>query len=117
MVARATARASSVGQAERAEPVLLAEREGDRVSELDELGLGEVRVQALPELLVGEVAVPRDRVRPGEHGALAVVESGRVVRVGLDFVVLGEVARAQALERRFYEAPIEDGRLRLGVRT
>src|SRR3954471_17717435 len=52
------AAASARWQAERAEPVLLAELERDRVAELDQLGLGKVRVQALPQGGVGHVAVP-----------------------------------------------------------
>src|SRR3954463_155244 len=103
MVARATARASAGGQAERAEPVLPAERERDRVAELDELRLGEVRVQALPERGVGAPAVPRDRMGPVERRALASVEALRVPGMADDVVILGQVARTELLQ-----GPVDD---------
>src|SRR5581483_4649540 len=53
-------------EAERALEMLLPEREADRAPELDELGLGELRVQLLPEGVVGEIGVPHDRVRPAQ---------------------------------------------------
>src|SRR3954471_20632080 len=97
MVARATARASVVGQPESAQPVALTEHERDRVAELDELRLAEAGVQARPQRLVGGVGVPRDRVRPRERRALALVEALGVVGPRDDLVVLGEIAVAQLL--------------------
>src|SRR6266545_2565139 len=44
-----------VPDAQRADPALLAAGEGDEVSQLDDLRLGEVGVQALPEGVVGQV--------------------------------------------------------------
>ena len=66
-------------QPQRPDEVLLAQLEADRAAELDELGLAEVAVQPLPELVVGPVRVPDDRVGPVEGGALAtlVVRQGR----------------------------------------
>src|SRR6266700_4107226 len=54
---------------------LLAAGEGDEVSQLGELRLGEVGVQALPEGVVGQVGVPGDRLGVSQRGALALVEA------------------------------------------
>src|ERR671919_2487551 len=56
---------------EEAQPGLLAEREADEAAQLDELGLVEVRVQALPEVVV-RIAGPDDRLRVGQGGLLAI---------------------------------------------
>ena len=63
-----------MADAERADPALAAGDVADERPELDELGLGEVRVQLLPERIVGEVRVPADRVGVAERDALALVE-------------------------------------------
>ena len=60
---------------------LLAERQRDEVAKLDELRLGEVLMQAAPEIVVGQAGIPGDGHRPGERGALTVVELLRVLEV------------------------------------
>ena len=50
--------------------MLLAEHESDRVAELDQLGLAEMAMQALPELGVRPVGIPRDRVGLHHGGEL-----------------------------------------------
>src|SRR5919107_243378 len=62
------------------QPALLAERQADEASELDQLRLGEVRVHALPEGVVG-VEVPRDRLGVRERRLLALVVGLRALEV------------------------------------
>ena len=74
---------------EQAQPALLTEREADHASELDELRLAEVAVQALPQRIAG-VEVPGDRLGICERRLLAIViairllEVQQVLDVGLD---------------------------------
>src|SRR6266571_243845 len=84
-----------VPDAQRADPALLAAGEGDEVAQLDDLRLGEVGVQALPEGVVGQVGVPGDRLGVGQRGALALVEAAG----GLEVQQLVVVALVDALLR------------------
>src|SRR6266545_2492664 len=84
-----------VPDAQRADPALLAAGEGDEVAQLDDLRLGEVAVQALPEGVVGQVGVPGDRLGVGQRGALALVEAVG----GLEVQQLVVVALVDALLR------------------
>jgi len=63
-----------VADPERADPPLPTRDVADERAELDELGLAEVRVQLLPERVVGELRVPADRVGVAKRDALALVE-------------------------------------------
>src|SRR5205823_4790324 len=76
--------------------------------------LAEVGVQPLPQLLVGGIGVPRDRMRPLERRPLALVEAIRG-RVSHNLVVLGYVARTQLLQRPVHDATLEHCLARLGV--
>src|SRR5690242_20702560 len=57
---------------EKPQPALLAEGQPDHAAELDQLGLGEVLVEAVPERVVG-LGAPDDRLGVGERRLLAVV--------------------------------------------
>jgi hypothetical protein len=63
-----------VTDADGLQEALLAERQRNEMAELDELRLGEMLVQPTPELVVRHAGVPGDGHRPGECGALAVIE-------------------------------------------
>ena len=65
--------------AERLDPSLLPEGEGDEEPELDELGHGEVLVEPLPERGVSDLRIPNDGARVGERDLLA---SAELVGVG-----------------------------------
>src|SRR5947209_13629776 len=64
----------AVADPERADPALAAGDVADERSQLDELGLAEVRVQLLPQRVVGERGVPADGVRVPERNAFALAE-------------------------------------------
>jgi hypothetical protein len=66
-----------VADPERPDPALAAGDVADERPELDELRLGEVRVQLRPERVVGERRVPADRVGVAERDALALAEERR----------------------------------------
>src|SRR5258707_15394775 len=76
------------GQADRPAPVLVAELEADRAPELDELRLGEERVQPRPQRVVRASRVERDGLGPAQRELLALraarelglVDAGREVR-------------------------------------
>src|SRR5262245_44678661 len=84
---------------QKPEPALLAHRERDEATELDELGLGEMLVKALPERVVG-VEPPRDRLGVRERRLLAVGEPSRffefeeVAHVVLDHALGARLDRA-----------------------
>src|SRR5580704_9942041 len=78
----------SVTDSHGLEEPLLSQRQLDEVPEFDQLRLGEMAVQAVPEIVGGECRIPRDRHRPFQGGALALVESCRVLKVE-DLVNLG----------------------------
>ena len=122
----------AVTDADGLQEALLAERQRDEVAELDELRLREVLVQPAPELVVRQAGVPGDGHRPGERGALAVIEplGGLEVqdlvdlRLGgallpgqhralaaavLAFDGLGDVEPAQFLDRVIGDALAEEG--------
>src|SRR5918999_1050155 len=63
----------AVAEVHGRQPALLPEREGDEVPELDQLRLGEVLVQPLPQRVVGAVGIPDDDIGPLERGLLALV--------------------------------------------
>jgi hypothetical protein len=50
---------------EEPQPALLTHRQGDEAAELDQLWLGEVPVEPVPQRVVG-VQPPRDRLRVGQ---------------------------------------------------
>ena len=79
---------------EQPQPALLAERQPDHAAQLDQLGLTEVRVQAVPERVVG-VHPPRDRLGVRERRLLPVVEAVRALEVEqLVVLALDEPLRA-----------------------
>src|SRR5918995_576504 len=121
---------------EQPQPRLLAEREPDHAAQLDELGLAEVRVEALPERVVGR-AGPDDRLRVRERGLLALavrvgrLEVQQLVVLALDEPALptglgalvaavlaldaaGYVDAAELLERMVDDAVAEQGIPRVG---
>ena len=61
-----------VVDAQQPDPALLTEGQRDEAAKLDELGLGEVLVQALPERVVG-VQPPSDRLGVRKGSFLTVV--------------------------------------------
>src|SRR4051794_5561682 len=67
----------AVSDAERPDPALAAGDVADEGAELDELRFREVRVQLLPQAVVGQCGVPADRVRVAERHTLAVSEERR----------------------------------------
>src|SRR5919201_2535211 len=83
---------------QRPQPVELAVDDRHVVAELDQLRLCEVGVEALPQIVVREVRVPRNRLGPTERRPLALA-----IRLGLAaadrVLVTGEVAGAELLER------------------
>ena len=86
----------AVTEAERADPALTARDVADERAQLDELRLREVRVQLLPQRVVGEVGIPADRVRVPERDAFAFVEARR----RLVPVELGELVLVRRLPSR-----------------
>jgi hypothetical protein len=70
-----------VAYAQRLDPALLAAREGDEKAQLDELSLGEVLVQLLPERVVGDPGVPDDGARVGERDLLSFGEAIRLLEM------------------------------------
>lgn len=75
------------------DPALLAERQGDEETELNQLRLTEVEMQLFPKGVVGEVRVPRDRARPGERRLLPLVEPiGCIKLEQLEVLLLGEAS-------------------------
>jgi hypothetical protein len=78
----------AVAYAQRLDPTLLAAREGDEEAEFDQLRLAEMRVQLLPERIVGDPRVPDDGARVGERGLLAFGEAIRVLEMQELFVLL-----------------------------
>src|SRR4051794_23291437 len=78
---------------EQPQPALLAERQADRAAELDELGLAEVRVHALPERVVG-LEPPGDRLGVRERRPLALVEA--IGRLEVQEVVVLSLLQALA---------------------
>src|SRR3954468_11913063 len=80
----------AVPDAECADPALPARDVADERAELHELRLGEVRVQLVPQRVVGERGVPADRVGVAERHALALREERRrLVGVEACQLVLG----------------------------
>jgi hypothetical protein len=63
------------------EEPLLSQRQRDEVPKFNQLRLSEMEVQAVPEIIGGECRIPRDRHRPFQGGALALVEPCRVLKV------------------------------------
>jgi hypothetical protein len=70
-----------VADAQRLDPALLAAGEGDEKAELDELSLAEIRVQLLPERVVGYAGVPDDGAGIGERDLLAFGEAIGVLEI------------------------------------
>jgi hypothetical protein len=64
----------SVADPERADPALAARDVADERPELDELRFGEVRVQLLPQSVVGERGIPADRVGVAERDTFLFAE-------------------------------------------
>ena len=63
------------------DPTLLAKCQSDEKAELDELWDGEVPVQLLPERIVRDVGVPRDRARVSERDFFPLRELFRIGEV------------------------------------
>lgn len=63
---------------QRLDPSLLTAGQGDEESQLNQLRLGEMRVQLLPELVVSNARIPQDGARVAERRLLAVVEPVRI---------------------------------------
>src|SRR5690242_1875078 len=76
---------------EEAQPALLAHRERYEAAELDQFGLGEVPVKPLPQRVIG-LQAPRDRLRVGQGGLLALAEPRRALEV--EQVVVLSLAQA-----------------------
>jgi hypothetical protein len=74
------------------DPALLSERQRDEETKLDQLGNREVSVQLLPQAVVGDIGVPRDRTGVGQRDFLSLAE----------FVRFGKVE--QLIVLRFSEA-------------
>src|SRR5918994_1881237 len=107
-----------VGRADtkRPQPVELAMNDRHAISELHELRLSEVTMQALPQLVVGGCRIPGDRLRPAQRGPLALVEA--IGGLEIDHVVVAvEVAGAQPLQLRVHDPPLDHVRARLAVRA
>ena len=60
---------------EQPQPALLAHRQRDEAAELDQLGLGEVGVQPLPERVIG-VEPPGNRLCISQRCLLPLAEAG-----------------------------------------
>src|SRR5207253_6541741 len=71
------------GEAHGAPPVLLAELEADRASEVDKLRFGEVLMQPRPQLVARSIRVVGDRIGPFERGTRGVVEAGGIRHFGI----------------------------------
>src|SRR5581483_12215431 len=67
----------AVLDAERADPALAARDVADERAELDELRLGEMRVQIAPHRVVRARRIPADRVGVAKRNALALGEARR----------------------------------------
>ena len=100
----------AAGEAKSTSPVLLAEFEADRATELDQLLIAEQLMEARPQLVVGAIGVPGDCVRPVERGALASVEAREIGERG----IAREVAEAELLQPRVDEAAAKDVVARVG---
>src|SRR5258708_38650158 len=70
-----------------AEPLLLAQRDGDEVTKLDQLRLTEVLAQPLPEGVVG-LEAPDDGVGIGERRLLARAVARRLLELEKGEIVL-----------------------------
>jgi len=78
---RGIAEDHTVIDAKSFDPALLAERQRDEKSQLDQLGDREMPVQFLPQSIVGNVGVPRDRAGIGQRDFLPLAELVRVTEV------------------------------------
>ena len=70
-----------MSDAQGLDPTLLAKCQSDKKAELHELRNSEVLVQFLPERIVRDVGVPRDRARVGERDFLSLRELFRIGKV------------------------------------
>src|SRR4051812_10710015 len=96
---------------EHPQPALLSEREPDHAAELDELGLAEVLVHAIPERVVHVEAVG-DRLGIGEGGLLPLVVALRLLELEqLAHVVFHEAA-GLSLDRALVAAVLAIDRAR-----
>jgi len=71
----------TVGDRDGLEEPLLTQGEGDEVPELDQLGLGEVLMQPVPQVIGGERRVPGDGERPFQRGPLTIIEAVGILEV------------------------------------
>ena len=78
---RGIAEHDAVIDAKGFDPALLAERQRDKKAQLDQLGDREVPMQFLPQSVVGNVGVPRDRAGIGQRDFLPLAELVRVTEV------------------------------------
>ena len=65
---------------QKPQPALLAERQPDHATELDQLGLGEVLVQPIPECIVG-IEMPGDGLSIGKRRLLPAIVVGRGLEI------------------------------------
>jgi hypothetical protein len=79
-----------VADAERLDPALLAEGEGDEVAQLDDLVVAEVLAQACEDGLVSTRGRPDEVARVGERRLLALVVAIRPLELEeVDVVLFG----------------------------
>src|SRR5262245_37438527 len=97
---------------EQPQPALLAQRQPDHATELDQLGFVEVLVHALPERVIGR-GVPGDRLGVGERGLLALVVALRFLELEqVPDVVLDQRAARRRLDRALVAAVLAFHRAR-----
>ena len=63
------------------DPPLLSAGQGDEEAQFDQLGLGEMAMEIGPELVVGNVGIPKDGAGVAEGGLLPLVKSIRVLEL------------------------------------
>lgn len=59
---------------QRLNPPLLPTRQRDEKAQLHQFGFGEVGVQLLPKVIVGNRCIPQNRARVAKRRLLAIVE-------------------------------------------
>jgi hypothetical protein len=63
-----------VTDAERLDPPLLPKRQPDEEAELDQLSIAKMRMQLVPQCIIGDRGIPDDRTRVGERSLLTRAE-------------------------------------------
>lgn len=70
------------------DPALLPTGQGDEEAQFHQLGFGEVAMEIRPELVVGDVGIPKDGTGVAEGSLLTLVVSVRVLELK-ELVVVG----------------------------